>query len=262
MFWTGAGRCAKVICAMFGISAGLVASAHADLEAYWAANGNALDSSGNGNNGVLENGTTYGPGILGEAFTFNGNDDVSIASPSFNLSASDFTISVWANFTAFNFAGAGQLGNTFVGQDVGGGDQNKWVFFYDASTNSEGFHVNSPTLGAHFFEQAVPTPPSTDAWNMYTVTESGGTLAFYFDGAYIGQDTGVTIPTVNSSITLGEAEGIGHWSGNQDETRIYNTALSSNQISGLYAAVPDAPTALPLAMGVLGLLVRRRRKTA
>src|SRR5262249_54069021 len=43
------------------------------LVAWWAAEGNANDEVG-GNNGVLENGTGFAPGYVGQAFVFNGQN--------------------------------------------------------------------------------------------------------------------------------------------------------------------------------------------
>ena len=45
-----------------------------NLVGFWKMNGNANDSIGN-KNGVLQNGTTFATGNVGQAFSFDGVDD-------------------------------------------------------------------------------------------------------------------------------------------------------------------------------------------
>src|SRR3989338_5976472 len=69
------------------------------LVAHWKFEGNANDSAGT-NNGTLVNGPTFTTGKIGQALSFDGqNDRVSIGSPAplDNLNAK--TISFWMNFT-------------------------------------------------------------------------------------------------------------------------------------------------------------------
>jgi hypothetical protein len=84
------------------IAAALTTPTHAGLVTYWAADGNALDSSGNGHNGTLQNGAGFGPGIVGQAFALNGvNQYVSVpASTDWAFGSGPFTVALWANFNA------------------------------------------------------------------------------------------------------------------------------------------------------------------
>ncbi|OFY90757.1 MAG: hypothetical protein A2236_06315, partial [Bacteroidetes bacterium RIFOXYA2_FULL_33_7] len=63
-------------------------------------NGNAIDESGNGNNGIIENGTTLTTNRFGEenkAYFFDGIDDYILITPITDVSEiGDFTISLWA----------------------------------------------------------------------------------------------------------------------------------------------------------------------
>src|SRR5690349_4825346 len=66
-----------------------------NLVSWWPAEGTANDSVGN-NNGTLQNGAGFAPGIVGQAFTFNGtNQWVDVTnSPALNPTNS-FTIEGW-----------------------------------------------------------------------------------------------------------------------------------------------------------------------
>src|SRR6267142_2518704 len=70
------------------------------LVSRWLADGNANDTQ-NLNNGQLQNGTTFAPGKIGQAFSFDGVDDVVLVphSSSLNL-ASGHTIAAWGYRTS------------------------------------------------------------------------------------------------------------------------------------------------------------------
>jgi hypothetical protein len=66
---------------------------------WWQAENNANDSVG-GNNGTLQGGVQYGPGVSGKGFQLDGvNGYVSIPhSDSLNFGTADFTVGFWVNF--------------------------------------------------------------------------------------------------------------------------------------------------------------------
>src|SRR5262249_24760983 len=71
---------------------------------WWSGDGNANDLVG-GNNGSLVNGATLAPGLVGEAFSFDGVDDrVDIAdAPGLNPTTA-LTLMAWVNPTALTKA--------------------------------------------------------------------------------------------------------------------------------------------------------------
>ncbi|MCP4613727.1 MAG: hypothetical protein GY845_33990, partial [Planctomycetes bacterium] len=75
-----------------------------NLVGYWKFDGDALDSSGNSNHGILENGSTCtSEGYFNGALELDGVDDyVSInTSPELTFSSDDqFTISLWFNLSS------------------------------------------------------------------------------------------------------------------------------------------------------------------
>jgi hypothetical protein len=232
---------------------GLVpARTRADLIAYYAADGNANDSVG-GHDGTMVNGAGFAAGKFGQAFALNGVDQyVSVPdSPAWNFGNNPFTISLWANFASLSQLPIGNLPNTFIGQDEGGGQQNKWVFYYDAADARLAFHINQPaTPNIIFLTSPSPFTPGLGQWHLYSVTSSGGTYTFYADGVSLGTASSpIGIPDVNAPLAIGEAEGQGFPNGRLDDVRIYNRALSASEIAGLHSV----PEPSGLLLGVFGV---------
>ena len=63
-----------------------------DLEAYYKLDGDATDATGNGNNGTVNGATSGAQGIVGEGYTFSGNDSIDTGiTPTFT----DITVFAW-----------------------------------------------------------------------------------------------------------------------------------------------------------------------
>jgi hypothetical protein len=73
----------------------------AGMVSWWTGDNNVLDIRG-GNNGSLQNGATFAPGKVAQAFSFDGVDDyVQVAdSPAISVTGS-LTIDAWVNFTSY-----------------------------------------------------------------------------------------------------------------------------------------------------------------
>ncbi|MCI0416300.1 hypothetical protein L0222_26295 [bacterium] len=65
-----------------------------DLISWWPGDGNANDIAG-GSPGILQNGATFGLGLIGQAFSFDGGDDFISVSNVANLETQQFTIDAW-----------------------------------------------------------------------------------------------------------------------------------------------------------------------
>jgi len=70
--------------------------APAGLVSWWPGDGNANDITAP-NHGTLQNGATFAPGLVGQAFSLDGSDDyVAVPnSPSLNIGSGDFSLDVW-----------------------------------------------------------------------------------------------------------------------------------------------------------------------
>ena len=142
-----------------------------------------------------------------------------------------FTISVWVNFDVVKQGPAGALPNVFVGQDDGGGELMKWVFF----TSGQGdvsFHIN----GTAFIFMSAPLSftPLPGEWHHYVVTRLGQSFTFYVDGNSLGSsEHDVFVPNASYPLTIGQAEGLGFLDGRIDDLQIYNEALTPIEINFL-----------------------------
>ncbi|MFO0954028.1 MAG: LamG-like jellyroll fold domain-containing protein [Isosphaeraceae bacterium] len=209
----------------------LLTSPPPNLIGGWTGDGTPADSAG-GNDGVLVNGTTYGPGRTGQAFAFDGVNDF-VQAPDSDLWAfgtHDFTIASWVNFNAVRSSTVSQPTVVFVGNDEGGGSQNKWTFALGGDQLY--FHINSPTLGPVFY--TVPFIPTPGQWYHLSVNRSGSTLGFFVNGVLIGtQTTTLAVPNANAPLTIGSSEGLPSMDGRIDEVQIYDRALTPVEIADL-----------------------------
>jgi hypothetical protein len=94
------------------------AGVSANLVSCWSADGNANDSIG-ANHGTLHNGVAFGPGVIDQAFTFDGvNDYVRVLdSPTLDIT-SQLSVATW-----FKSAVDQDLGGGLVDKTVTGGDE-------------------------------------------------------------------------------------------------------------------------------------------
>jgi uncharacterized repeat protein (TIGR01451 family) len=206
------------------------------LVSWWRAEFTAKDSY-SVNHGTLQNGAGFAAGKRGQAFSLNGVDQYVEVSdnPAFTLGSNDFTVDAWVKF---NSPPGGTLINwasTFVAQDEGPFNVNKWVFGLGGGLLF--FHVNSPTLGPQFLAQTAFTP-QVGRWYHLTARRTGTTIEIYVDGVLAGAQTNVTlaIPDVNFPLTIGQAENQGFLDGQIDEVEIFSRALSPAEILALHNA--------------------------
>lgn len=119
------------------------------------------------------------------------------------------------------------------------------------------------------------TQLAPNEWHFVAGTwEAGtGTYNLYVNGELDGTGTQFTpggVPKVintnsNTPLRIGAQAGTGsfgrYFDGWIDEVAVFNTALTGEELMGLYrtATIPEPSTALLAAMGLLWLLARRRR---
>lgn len=200
------------------------------LVGYWQmdeAGGNVVrDLSGNGNTGTFAVAPTWTNGVIGSGLFFSTTWSYITNSSLFNVGATN-SASLWIKPKAqggpFNF---GPL------IDFGGNNRCFAISGTDLSAIGLAFSSGGGGWGITF-------APGTNQWNHVAYVRTGGTnFSFYINGVYAG--IGVGSGTLDSA----QFGGIGFRSGNTgmrydgslDNVRIYNRALSAEEVSKIYTA--------------------------
>jgi hypothetical protein len=210
------------------------------LVAYYPFNGNANDESTNANNGTVYGAilTTDRFGNADSAFSFNGIDEYIQAPNQLNLNfpGGEFTISLWASL---NDTAKLQL---LIGKDMGQGIPTKWLIAY-GEPNCPGVQVD---LGAvQYACSGVSLSPGI--WYQLLVRQDSTNYTVFVDGVLVSSQQGQFpyLPDNTAPLTIGEAESGGFVNGRLDDIRIYNRALSSNEVAALYALESTPPSPPP-----------------
>jgi len=183
-----------------------------------------------GANGELVNGTGYGPGVVGGAFSFNSDDqNVTVLNdPAWDFGPCDFSISLWAK--ANTDLAAGPL----IAHDEGPGEVSKWIFWVQPWGGLT-FHVLGPGIvpasglnvvtygdGAFYL--------TAGEWYHLAVTKSGTRYVLYINGRRVaGSDGPLKVPDAIAPLTIGQAEEFA-FDGLIDEVKIYKRGLSHAEI--------------------------------
>jgi hypothetical protein len=208
------------------------------LVGYWPFNGNANDESGNGNNGTVNGATltTDRFGVANKAYNFNSNPQY-ISFPNGSASSlnitGNFTLSFWVKTTATT------TNNGFLnlGDNV-------------ASPPNAGGIVSGLTSGGKFgigirgnWYSSI-TSVNDNNWHHLTSTYDSGILKIFIDGILNNTFNSISPPlSWNGNRTFGCRTDLfmnsnTNYIGQTDEISIWNRALTSNEVSGLYTSTP------------------------
>ena len=206
----------------------------ADLVGHWRLDETsgtvAVDDSGNGNDGTLNGNPQWVTGMIGGALELDGDGDyVDCGNDAVFDITDEITLAVWVK-----------------ANDMGNGEHNCWLgkgdnayaikhqtgnylefFVYDGSWHSTNYSTDLDSLNGE--------------WHHMAGTLDGTELKFYLDGeeaatlAFAG-----SIGTATHAVTLGEnSQATGRFfDGALDDARIYNTALSPEEIVAVMQAEP------------------------
>src|SRR5271165_3007437 len=219
----------------------------------------AADSSGNGHTATLVNGIHWTKGEIGGAVSANAAKQQYVSIPAIDLSSTRaVTVSLWANRTYSRsgghalFEATGDYSNSTTG----------FGFFPD-DAGCQGIQV--ALRGDIGFAANCYSQPSSGVWHHLAVvfdkTQTGGNqVTFYVDGVLQAPNRNLFASTNTNNfgknpLYLFSRAGTSEFnSGEIDDLRIYNSALTAAQIQQIYksaglVSLAVTPTNPPIAAG-------------
>lgn len=239
-------------CLMLSASTGLAgapAPICSGLIAEWKFEGNAIDSSGNGNNGTVFS-PAYQAGVAGQALTLDGTSTYAQFpnTPSLNP-ATALTISAWHYAVPFSGSGSDCI------VDKGASSHNPP--YYQFHLGLSGTLYPSPgavgmTVALNGGSQSVGTGNNfviNGRWTHYVGTYDGARAKFYADGVLISDipATG-TITPYAKPVLVGKFNNLNFYlPGVVDEVRLFGRAVSADEVDLLFRSPDARPMAVPPA---------------
>jgi hypothetical protein len=182
----------------------------------------ATDSSGNGNTGTLIGSPTWVNGKLGKSLSFDGVDDYVRVERSSSLDVTaQVTVETWVYPRAYD--------NHIVSRVIGGDPYSAHVYVIGTSGDGKAhYSVNHSPMAAHS-EATI----SLRTWTHLAMTYNGSHVCLYVNGTFDSKYA-QTGPINTTSCWLGigckPQCGLAYFNGIIDDVRIYNRALSQQEI--------------------------------
>lgn len=204
------------------------------------------DISGNGNDGTIE-GASWAPGLRGgQALYFDGIDDYVIVNSSASLQlTTTASFSIWVNFdgdyyhehSSHLFSKGATLAALYA-------DYTLKVYDPGLTDTSIYYEVADGSNNPHFFKVEATVEPNS--WHHLAAVYDNGNIKIYMDGQKLAE--GTTHSPMRAStqpLYIGHryaAENNGRVKGSIDEFRIYDRALSDNEVNTLYLRAQSIPS--------------------
>ena len=206
---------------------GFPLSASSNLLAYYKLDGSTKDEDGNTHYGTPTN-ITYEFGKYGTAAVFNGSSSyIDVGSSIGNLMTSGFTVSLWVNTDSSDNDGHSPL--SFM--------DNIWINIFLNSGNV----VYARIVDSSASTRAVTSTDTliNNGWNHIVFKGDNGEVELYLNNVSQGTETwnGTNYDRNNNNVfgQYGQLN-VGRWfEGKLDQVRIYDKALSSDEVGELYA---------------------------
>jgi hypothetical protein len=214
------------------------------LVAYYKFEGDAKDSSGNGNHGRVHGKMTYTNGVIGKAGNFDGIDDY-IELPALDTDFKEISVSSWVYFDSPSHWGR------IIDLSNGAGVDNI-LFAEDDITSNLCFEIyaNSGNFTSESQKVEVLDGIYFGEWKHYTTVASKKNgkmeVAIYIDGVKqktVNRDGDAnTITNIPNNVKrtinyIGKSPWTtvdGYLNGLIDDLRVYNRALSSSEVKELF----------------------------
>ena len=209
------------------------------MTGWWDGDGTPNDLTTNANHGTLVGAATYGPGKVGQAFSFaTANDYVSVPdAPALNVGTGDFSIDAWVRTTSSD----AQLINKSSGtlSNLTGYYMRIASGLISYGWGDGNVQVNGVTISS--------TPLNDGQWHFVAMTVQRGspsTLSVYADGQLIASTpmsgtnnpTGSLTNTAPLLIGRNTAFQSSGFVGQLDEVELFNRVLTAAEIAAIYDA--------------------------
>jgi len=168
------------------------------------------------------NGATTGvSGEIGEAYDFDGNDDVYASDVVVNgIGSGAFSVSAWVN-----------LDSTAVQGIFDFLDQSEDTVLYHYDSGGGPWHFSTDSGQSAEIEAGTAT---TGTWTHLVATAGGSNQTLYQDGSQIGSNSDAASLSYTGGIVFGQYAGSNYLDGQLDDLRVYDKALTSTEVSNLY----------------------------
>jgi hypothetical protein len=219
------GGTARINTTIPGPTKGLVG--HWTFDGEHMAGVHAYDASGNGNRGVLTGGPVRAAGKLGQGLQFDGsNDYVSVADTNNSLDLSSaFTISAWV-------LTRGDTGNFQVIAAKAAYPGQTYYFYLQPS----GLELTLAIDATEHFTSSVTSLQPNQWYHVVGLFDNASNrIKLYIDGNLVLDAAETGNPSINDDDVLISNSTVSEfWNGKIDDLRIYNRALSADEIKRLY----------------------------
>jgi hypothetical protein len=199
------------------------------LVAYYPFNGNAKDESGNGNNGTVNGATLTSDRHekTNSSFSFDGTNDNIEVPETAGFEGNSITISVWV------FAQRRQA--EIISKDGEDSGERQWLI---EVLERRGLNNSLWTTTGHHQTSLVTTTLDLNKWHQVTTVWNGNTLYVNINGSLVSSKVAQgTMAAGKQPLRFGGG-GVRGWqawfSGKIDDVRIYNRALSAEEVKALY----------------------------
>lgn len=234
-------KTSKKLVGILTVTTALLAQAEAQtfltdgLVAYYPFNGNANDASGHGNNGTVVGATLTQDmfGVANSAYSFDGLSDY-VTVPDFaQADANAHTLSLWIQAKAWTILGSPKIYEDFLDKDNAVAGQRQW----DCQGTQTGQIKCAVFTSEGEYDLDSISQLQTNQWYHVVTTWDGTNESVFINGIY---DSSIPAPgnlvQVSAPVTIGANPGFYQFfDGKLDQVRIYDRALSSNEVTQLYA---------------------------
>ena len=226
------------------------------LVSWWGGNGNANDIIG-AYNGTLVNGTSFAPGKVGQAFSFDGVDDHVFVPNSLSIDGG-----AEATYVAWVYPAVSPAADAYAGL-FGAGDstvpvwttQQCRLLYWNTQGSPTGtakFYIdcgtNDNTVEASYIGRLTAGDYPIGTWHSVAGVFNNGSLDIYVNGVLdngvvTGENQGTFINTnaynfvwIGALVRSDQSFDSQHFQGLIDEVTIFNRALGAEEIASIYSA--------------------------